>query len=174
MTTMEDLALATNVPLCRKRLFRLVHTIVTVVGLSLLQTNTLIVHLPALNSVVHFPMTREPGLDRWSNDIGPTHLVALEFIGAGQFGRIFKAKLHQRHRRSLDGFVVKLAKHGCEPSLEEEAQAYHRLGSICGVSVSQFYGLFHGVFQGTNFSVILMSYEGRSLETYGDLSLASR
>lgn len=117
---------------------------------------------------------REPHLNRWSNDIGPTHLVALEFIGAGQFGRIFKAKLHQQHRRSLDGLMVKLAKDGCEASLKDEAQAYHCLGSICGVSIPQFYGLFHGVFQGTDFSVIVMSCEGRSLETYVGLSLTSR
>ncbi|KAF8468474.1 hypothetical protein JB92DRAFT_1998138 [Gautieria morchelliformis] len=138
----------------------------------MLTANSVTVDLPALGDRVSIHMSRRPLLIDASSD--PVHLIATSFIGAGGFGRVFKAVLSQPSRCSRGGLVIKLAQQGCERELKNEAKAYTRLGKLAGRLTPAFYGLFSGVFGDVSFSIIVLSYKGHSLASFDGLAKFTR
>ncbi|KAF8513788.1 hypothetical protein JB92DRAFT_2921847 [Gautieria morchelliformis] len=133
-------------------------------NLNLLKANSVTVDLPALGD-------RTPLIDASSD---PVHLIATSFIGAGGFGRVFKAALFHPNGCSRGGLVIKLAQQGCERELKNEAKAYMRLGKLAGRLTPTFYGLFSGVFEDVSFSMIVLSYKGHSLTSFDGLAKFTR
>jgi hypothetical protein len=69
---------------------------------------------------------------------------------------------------------MKLSKHGYDKELLNEAGIYSKLEELCGRAIPFYHGLFRGEFDGSTYHMLLLSYEGRSMETYEGISLIAR
>ena len=128
-------------------------------------------HLPALGEMVQIPMFSEQGSLRSSTN--SVDLFATSFLGEGGFGRVFKGVLRQSNGR-FDGLVMKFSNPGCEEALAHEGEIYGRLEKLCGRTIPQSYGVFRGTFEGAMYVMLVLSYEGSSLESFDGITWLAR
>ena len=113
-------------------------------------------------------MYRDPSLLRGVSH--PVHLFAESLIGEGRYGRVFRGRI----RGKKENVALKFSRRGGEECLVNEAEIYSRLKSLSGRAIPRYYGLFHGEFEGSTYHMLLLSYEGESLESFEGISMIAK
>jgi len=98
------------------------------------------------------------------------HVVAGSRIGEGRYGRVFRGRI----RGKKENMALKFSRRGGEECLVNEAEIYGRLKRLCGRAIPRYYGLFRGEFEGSRYDMLVMSYEGESLESFEGISMIAK
>ncbi len=95
------------------------------------------------------------------------------FLGAGTFGRVFLCDAFF-HDVFLGVLVVKLALSQKEHRFDVEETAYNGLRCLYDNTIPHFYGHFTGDFEGAQYSALLLSDCGESVNSLFTLTVSER